>query len=283
MRFVICLVIIAVLCLRAGGEVQPYISETKVSQERFHLSVQAYKPTYFLPLTYNPDPNSKPFQQDEDQSSLNSLEVKFQISLLMEVFPNVFDGRGDVLFAYSQVAYWQAYNDENAAPFRTTDYEPELLVEFDGVHQWHGFQMEKIRMGFVHHSNGQSDPSLSRSWNRLYAQMMMRRGNFLIAFKPWWRIPEGNDVDENPDIERFYGYGECLAAYQYRDHVWSMLVRNNLRSDENKGAVELGWSFPISNRVKGYLQYFHGYGETLLDYNTAEQRIGLGIMINDWL
>jgi len=62
------------------------------------------------------------------------------------------------------------------------------------------------------------------------------------------------------------------------------MLRNNLRTD-NKGALQLDWSVPLSmcnNKVSFYIQYFNGYGESLLDYNSSSNRIGAGIMVTDW-
>jgi len=65
-------------------------------------------------------------------------------------------------------------------------------------------------------------------------------------------------------------------------HNLSILLRNNFDSD-NKGAVVLGWSYPINDHLQGYVEYFNGYGESLIYYNEHTQTIGFGIKLTDWL
>ena len=62
-------------------------------------------------------------------------------------------------------------------------------------------------------------------------------------------------------------------------------MRNQLESGFERGAVELGWSFPVLDYpyLKGYVQYFYGYGESLIDYDRRANRLGIGISITDWL
>jgi phospholipase A1 len=59
-------------------------------------------------------------------------------------------------------------------------------------------------------------------------------------------------------------------------------LRDNLDWNENRGSVNLGWSFPLTRKMKGYVQYFNGYGESLIDYNRYQERFGIGIKLSDW-
>jgi phospholipase A1 len=122
----------------------------------------------------------------------------------------------------------------------------------------------------------------------------LERGNFLFSLKPWWRTPEDDEDDNNPDIEDYLGNFELLSVYKVgkavfgrkwlKDSTFSLLWRNNLRFDsDNRGAVELGWSFPLYQRLRLYTQWFNGYGESLIDYNDSVNSFGIGLQLNDWL
>jgi Outer membrane phospholipase A len=114
--------------------------------------------------------------------------------------------------------------------------------------------------------------------------LLFERGNWGVSVKPWYIV---NDSDDNPDIEDFMGYGELRAAWAPTGnrHVVTLMLRNQLESGFDRGAAELSWSFPFFDYpwVKGYLQYFHGYGESLIDYDRRVNRIGIGVAFSDWL
>jgi phospholipase A1 len=111
------------------------------------------------------------------------------------------------------------------------------------------------------------------------------RGNFAIGFKPWIRLSEDGSNDDNPDITDYLGHYELRAGYKWNEQVFSVMSRNNLESGFDRGAFEFGWSFPLWKYpyLKGYIQYFRGYGESLIDYNNRVNRIGIGVSLTDWL
>jgi phospholipase A1 len=112
----------------------------------------------------------------------------------------------------------------------------------------------------------------------------LERDNFNLLFKTWYRLPEDELNDDNPDISRYMGYGELWGTLYWKKQRFAVMLRNNLRS-ENLGAVQLDWSFPlplIGDKLSIYVQYFNGYGESLLDYNKSVNRISAGFMLVDW-
>ncbi|MEH6550832.1 MAG: phospholipase A [Pseudomonadales bacterium] len=258
--------------------------ERRTEDEPFVLT--PHRPNYILPVTYNSKPNGDPFNVEDDV--IDNVEAKFQISLKLAIWNNIFGDNGYLYGAYTNQSWWQAYNSEISAPFRETNHEPELYLAFDT--RWHlaGFDINEVSLGVNHQSNGQSG-SKSRSWNRIFAQVSAEKNRFFVSLKPWYRIPEETkddpkqpDGDDNPDILDYMGHGELHMLYRASKHHIGMTLRNNLKSN-NKGSVQLDWTFPIGKRTRGYVQYFNGYGESLIDYDHYTNRIGIGIMLTDWL
>ena len=238
-----------------------------------------YKLNYILPLSYNDSPNEAAWRQLHPGDELDDVEVKFQLSAQVKVWDNIYQGNGDLWLAYSQLSFWQMYNSDSSSPFRESNYEPEAYVAWALDRKVLGMTGRMFRVGFVHQSNGRGEP-LSRNWNRVYAAVALERDNFALQLKPWYRLP---DDDDNPDIADYLGYGELDLYYTQGNHLFHVLWRNNLDIEGNRGAIQLDWGFPIYKGLKGYVQYFNGYGESLLDYNVSNNRIGFGFMLTDWL
>jgi phospholipase A1 len=249
------------------------------------FAITAHQPNYFL-YTYNFDPNVEPFElgsTDLNEGSLDNEEIKFQVSIKAPLWVNMFGSNANLWLAYTNTSWWQAFNS-NSAPFRETNHEPELFVDWETDLKFAGFDWRLFRIGFTHESNGRGG-SLSRSWNRIIGQVVAERGNFYASTRLWWRLPEDEKdatADDNPDIEDYLGYGEFTGLYKFGKQNLGFMLRNNLRRDNN-GAIQVDYTFPLTRRLRGQVQYFSGYGESLIDYNAYTNRIGIGIMLNDWL
>jgi phospholipase A1 len=238
---------------------------------------------YFLPIKYSNAPNSTPIQNAFTQPDLglDSVETELQLSFKVKGMQGVFGHDNvDLWFGYTITSFWQAYNGTISSPFRETNYEPEAMLVFRTNYSLGDFRGRFINLGMVHQSNGRSETQ-SRSWNRVYAQFGFERDNLALLVRPWVRIPESSASDDNPDIEDYLGHGDVLAVYRKGRNAYSLLLRNNLKTTDNRGALKLNWSFPLYGRLKGYLQYFNGYGESLIDYNHRQQSFGLGISLTE--
>jgi phospholipase A1/A2 len=255
--------------------------ELDKDKRRSLYTIMPHRSTYMLPFSYNSLPNEEPFRQASHNEDILNTEVKFQISMKVKLWQDVLGRDLDLWFGYTQQSFWQFYNFSDSSPFRDTDYEPELLLNFRTNYDLLGMQGRMVNIGFAHQSNGQSKP-LSRSWNRIVGNAGFEKGNFVLLLKTWYRIPESKEQDDNPGIYKYMGYGEVWGYYFWKKNRFGVMLRDNLRFNDNRGAVQLEWSFPMLKNVDGYIQYFSGYGESLLDYNHAVNRIGLGFILTDW-
>jgi phospholipase A1 len=242
-----------------------------------------HHPNYFLPIKYSTAPNNTPFQDTFTQPDLglDPIETELQLSFKIKAMQGVFGHDNlDLWFGYTVTSFWQAYNGTISSPFRETNYEPEAMLVIRTNYELGGFRGRFLNLGLDHQSNGQSG-ELSRSWNRIYAQFGFERGNLALMIRPWVRIPESAQSDDNPDIQNYMGHGDLVAVYSKGRNAYSLLLRNNFKTSNNRGALKLNWSFPLVGRLKGYVQYFNGYGESLIDYNARQQSLGLGVSLTE--
>jgi phospholipase A1/A2 len=251
------------------------------------FGLRAYKPLYVLPGVFTVEPNQFPSSPEPGHSvavseSQDNFEAKFQISLKTKVAQELFGPHGDLWFGYTQSSRWQVYSSAQSRPFRETNYEPELMLVFGTRYRLLGLDGRLVGVSLNHQSNGKDLP-YSRSWNRVIGMVGFEREAWTVLVRPWWRVPERAGEEDNPDIEDYAGRGDILVVRRLHDHELSLLARHSLRDGKRShGALELGWVFPIRNQLKGYLQVFHGYGESLIDYNASLTRIGLGISLLEW-
>nr|WP_255775247.1 phospholipase A [Microbulbifer sediminum] len=253
------------------GPIRPHASDRveavrEAARNRFSLA--SHKVNYVLPASYN---EALSEQAGPRGQAYRDLEVQFQLSVQVPVWGGFLGESSFVSLAYTNRSFWQAYS--SSGPFREVSHEPEVIVTWLSDWKLLGVRCVASQVGASHQSNGRGD-EFSRGWNRVYANFMFERGDFFLNFQPWYRLPEPGYG--NPDIEFYLGHFQLHGGYRAGSHSASFVVRNNLRS-ENRGSVELRWSFPIGGRLNGFVRYFNGYGETLVDYSRMQESLGVGI------
>jgi len=247
--------------------------------------IRYYNPNYILFGRYTDHVNTAPYdalaQATGEDLHLDSTEAKFQLSFKGRLWTTD-DRKWGVWAAYTQQNQWQVYNADFSRPFRETNYMPEIFVSYGpDLDLGAGWRLGVINAGFNHQSNGRTD-FLSRSWNRLFVEGGVENGNLAIFGKLWYRLPEDDADDDNPDITDYYGHGAVSALYRWRGHSFLASARGNI--SKGKGAFQFGWtSPPILGPLRGYVQVFTGYGESMIDYNWNQTTIGAGVALNDGL
>ncbi len=225
-----------------------------------------HKPMYMLPFSYSDD-----FRSEET-------EMVFQISLKQRLFAR------NIFFGYTQKSFWQVYNGKQSRPFRETNFNPELF------YRWTPDSKACIGcgldIGIDHESNGQ-ETAESRSWNRIILAAYRQTERTLVHLRLWYRIPESDKDsptdptgDDNPDISDYYGYGELRIQHKLfddRKHMAALMLRGNPAT--GKGAVQLNYSIPLDEYAYWYLGLWHGYGESMIDYNRSITRVAVGIAL----
>ena len=262
------------------------------STENLEFVITPHRRNYLLPASYQKAPNHAPWVRSNtyaEDSPFDSNEIKLQLSFKVPLLEDDLITEGDGLyFGFTMRSFWQAYNRKISAPFRETNYRPEMFYQAP-IASWFERSNMFMRIGFEHESNGRSQ-LLSRSWNRVFLGLGLHRHNWAIYLQPWYRLPEDPKLDDgdpdtlppakgddNPDINRYMGYYELYAAYQKEKYQIATMIRSNTAS--HKGAIELSYSFPLYGKLKGMVQYFDGYGESMIDYDYRVQRISLGILL----
>jgi phospholipase A1 len=271
----------------AGG--QSLIAQRWELEDRYKAGTfrfTFYRPNYILPVVYSTNANDSPQTPTQPApllpGPLDETEAEFQLSFKLKLWEDILGGSSALWLGYTQRSFWQVYNEDLSRPFRETNYEPELIWSIPTDYEILGLKGRLLAFGLVHQSNGRGDP-LSRSWNRAYVMAALERGPFVLQIKPWYRFPDNDEKDDNPDIKDYIGSAEFLAFYKWQeDWVTTLRLRTTFKTDPSWGSAQLDLRFPITSDLRGYLQVFSGYGESLIDYNFRKTAVGLGVSIGTY-
>lgn len=252
--------------------------ETMISKIFSNFGMLPYEKMFLIPVAYTTenyerrDPVAYPGYKEFD----NNIETEFQISLKKTLSYNLLGLNEILAFGYTQEVWWQFYSD--SAPFRETNYRPEIWVTFPvDDENYSDLGLKALKIGFWHESNGMGKP-LSREWNQLYMDSIFYNGNLITTLRLWYPDPG----EDNKDITAYLGYGHLKLSYIKGKNQFDLTWRNNLRFGDNRGSIEGEWSYPIgaSKSSFWYLKAFSGYGSSLMDYNHQQNRFGFGFLFS---
>lgn len=258
------------------------------ADKRRDFVVRTYHPSFLLPVHYTSNINRAPSSPTQPAQPANEnyrqVEAKLQISLRAKVVEDLLLPGADLWVAYTQRSLWQVWDSKDSAPFRSTDYQPEMIYVVPVPEKFgslpFGWNLRMLQLGLAHQSNGQSDP-LSRSWNRAYLGVGLEHQNFSVMLRANQRL-RVQDKDDNPDLVDYIGRGEATMTWSQGAAFVGLTWRTNLQAN-GRGSLQLDWTYPVfasqPSGLRWYAQVFSGYGETLLDYNHRQTTIGAGLAL----
>ncbi|MCW8332104.1 phospholipase A [Photobacterium sp. SDRW27] len=231
-------------------------------------NIGIYDDTYFIgSYTNNINEQAYDASEYEELSDLMSAEAKFQFSVSVPLVR--LGGMNALMGSYTQKSLWQVGNTEMSSPFRETNYKPQVFM----MHQGNYPLFNSIEYGYRHESNGRGG-DISRSWERFYLLLEKLGGPLEYGIEGWY----ASSLSDNPDIEDYIApYSLWMAV---NGPTGTIKVKGSFNYDTHRGGVELGYSYPLNPFVNLYAQLWNGYGETLIDYNHHQTRVGLGLMLH---
>ena len=217
---------------------------------------------------------------------------KFQLSFKYRIIreggwaASKFGVLDDLYFGYTQFSLWDM--GEKSSPFRDTNYKPGMFYEAnfgEGRLDW--MESFGLRTGYEHESNGR-DGTNSRSLNILYLRPRLVLGDsrkYYFEIAPKAYVYVGN-LDENPDIAEYRGYVDLTLRTGY-GNGWQISSTFRRGTQDHYGSIQVDATYPLSRilflkDLGGFLQlqYFNGWGESLIDYNEKRpSQFRVGIMI----
>lgn len=256
-----------------GGPAPDTVAASTYQQsafDHFRSAISEYKPVYF------------------DIGTRGQTTARFQISAKYRLFSpsgNRPATWGENFYlGYTQTSLWDLQGD--SMPFIDTTFNPSLFWLSDNMWQ-SANQSWRLGMntGVEHNSNGKAGDD-SRSLNDAYIQPQFNYrfdGGSTLTFAPKVKAYFGV-ASENSDYADYAGRVDWnLRWAQDNGAVVSAMYR---QGDQRRRTTQLDFAWPLQRtwlNMNGYLhlQYFNGYGETLLGYNQRNEsqfRIGLSLV-----
>lgn len=223
-----------------------------------------YRDNYFAVGT---DPTHKPTSDNSD--------VRFQISIAQRLTKSVLPWNTYLFLCYTQGVAWDVF--KNSMPMHDFTFNPGIGI-VKPLFNRERF-VGKATLMIEHMSNGR-DSIWSRSWNRIsLGATILVNENIAIDGKAWIPIVDGMN---NLDILKYVGIfqGGVSVMSQNKRFGGSLHFVKRAKWDFSYNTrLELFWRpWKAANEFL-FLQWYNGYGETLIDYNRFVNRVRVGLLI----
>ena len=266
----ILLLTLVSLCLAAEADAQILRTDEKVNladslRDEFDRGpyLTLYRDNYFIVGT---DPTHRP--------TANNSDVRFQVSIAQKLTKSKLPGGTFLFLAYTQNVAWDVF--KNSMPMHDFTFNPGIGIGKPLFSK--GRFLGKATLMLEHMSNGR-DSIQSRSWNRVsLGATIMIDEQLTVDGKIWVPIVDG---ENNRDI-KYVGIFQSGVTFMTHNRKFGASVhlvkRGNWKLDFNT-TIDLFWRPWDRANQYFFLQWYNGYGETLLDYNQFHNRLRVGIVI----
>ena len=268
----------------------------KIPTSKYHFNLMTHHKNFLLFAGHSSTNltqkhwDSKGNRDYNNEYTRDTNEAQFQISLKVPLVENIFNDKTDLFVAYTQNSFWQVYDNDHSSPFRETNYMPEIFLQWQPDMKIDNSSLKEVQLSLIHQSNGQSIGD-SRSWNRIQLNMLIQQQNLFYGVELWKRFKEKQKSspseakgDDNPNLEHYIGKQKYFLKYELDNYKISLAHQNDIFNySTSRGNTKLDFVFPSMNsHFDFFIRYFHGYGESLIDYDVKINRISFGIILANW-
>ena len=272
-------------------EQQPKSPQSKDSGKGSNRFVSANKVNYFSVNRWHRSSNA---------------QVKFQISMAFPVLrPNLYVFKYNLFpayVAYTQKSLWNV--GQRSMPFEESNYNPEFYLDYPVNAVMIGrIKLRNVVISPIEHESNGLAGAQSRSWNRQYVLIKFGleskdklevMNSFLtdkaLLYVRFWYASSYSDmttylrsIGSNTTFLDYMGRGEI--GLRVRNFLWGGSLRDHqldmktpIFRDMRKKSYEFEFRQQLPNmNCALYMQYWYGYGETLLRFDQFGNRGIVGL------
>lgn len=209
-------------------------------------------------------------------------QTKFQLSLKADL---LYPFNTGMYFGYTQTTWWRVYD---GADTMSANYQPEVFYCFESKNNiFNNVDLKAVDFiqisPFNHCSTGVEGVD-HRSINIYYGQIQVSSpgkvsiGDNLKVFGYYTK------AGGNKDIAEYKGYYENDVFIKLKSHTENLSYAE--LHFKHGGTLSKGWlcvevqSIILSSKIQPrlFVQYFYGYGENMVAYNTKEHSVYAGLL-----